>query len=65
MEMFFPMLLVELFVEQTNLFARQKREVKYEKSWRHVVVNEMKAWVVIMIYMSIVQVSTGRTSENH
>lgn len=59
-EMFFPMMLVELLVEQTNLFARQKMETKHDKSWRPVSVKEMMAWLGIRIYMSIVQV--GRTS---
>ncbi|KAH3896435.1 hypothetical protein DPMN_020612 [Dreissena polymorpha] len=58
-EMFFPMMLVELLVEQTNLFARQKMEIKHDKSWRPVSVKEMMAWLGIRIYMSIVQV--GRT----
>ncbi|KAH3797952.1 piggyBac transposable element-derived protein 4-like [Dreissena polymorpha] len=54
-EMFFPMMLVELLVEQTNLFARQKMEIKHDKSWRPVSVKEMMAWLGIRIYMSIVQ----------
>ena len=61
--MFFPMFLIELLVEQTNLFASQKMEVKFDKAWRPVTVAEIKAWLGIRIYMSIVQV--GRTSENH
>ena len=55
-ELFFPVFLIELMVGQTNLFARQKQISKPDQFWRPVVFHELKAWIGIRVYMSIIQV---------
>lgn len=55
-EMFFLMVLFELLVEQTNLYAKQKTSKKADKLWRPVTLDEMKAYLGIRVSMSILQV---------
>ena len=54
-ELFFPAFLLQLIVRQTNLYARQKIAQKPDPTWREVSLPEMKAWLGIRVYMSIVQ----------
>ncbi|XP_045184371.2 piggyBac transposable element-derived protein 4-like [Mercenaria mercenaria] len=54
-ELFFPVMLIELLVKQTNLYASQKQSRKPDPSWRQVTFVEMKAWLGICVYMSIIQ----------
>ncbi|XP_053392141.1 piggyBac transposable element-derived protein 3-like [Mercenaria mercenaria] len=48
-------MLIELLVKQTNLYASQKQSRKSDPSWRQVTFVEMKAWLGIRVYMSIIQ----------
>ena len=54
-ELFFPAFLLQLIVRQTNLYARQKIAQKPDPTWGEVSLLEMKAWLGIRVYMSIVQ----------
>lgn len=60
-ELFFPMFLIEMIVSQTNLYARQRQRVKPDPTWREIVAEEMKAWLGIRVYMSILHVSSLHT----
>ena len=55
-ELFFQDYLVDLIVTQTNLYAAQKQTVKADPNWRPVT-EEMRAWLGIRVYMSILYVS--------
>lgn len=52
---FFPVELLNLIVDQTNLYAQQKIAIKPNASWYGVTIQEMKAWLGIRLYMSVVE----------
>lgn len=54
-ELFFSDDLVDHLVGQTNLYARQKIAVKADKNWREVTSRDMKAYLGIRVYMSILR----------
>ena len=47
-----------LIVEQTNLYAQQKRGPDGKSVWYPVTVDEFKAWVAMIFNMGIVQKPT-------
>ena len=47
-----------LIVEQTNLYAQQKRGPDDKSVWYPVTVDEFKAWVAMILNMRIVQKPT-------
>lgn len=55
-QLFFPQFLIELLVEQTNLYARQKIAQKPDPNWRNVTDREMMAWLGVRVYMSLIVV---------
>lgn len=56
-ELFFPVFLIELLCRQTNLYAEQKQRIKPDANWRPVEEQEMKAWLGIRVFMSILEVT--------
>ena len=50
-----------LIVEQTNLYAQQKRGPDGKSVWYPVTVDEFKAWVAMILNMRIVQKPTLRS----
>jgi hypothetical protein len=54
--LFFPLTLIEWLVAQTNLYAIQKQQVKPDPVWRSFNLDEMKAWLGIRVFTSILQV---------
>ena len=53
----FPLFLIEHLVGQTNLYAQTKQTARPDAKWRPVTFEEMKAWIGIRIYTSILYVS--------
>lgn len=47
-----------MIVEQTNLYAQQKRGPNGKSVWYPVTVDEFKAWVAMILNMRIVQKPT-------
>lgn len=62
--LFFPVNLLLSLVEQTNLFARQKQIQKPDPHWVDTTVEELKAWLGIRVYMSIMQVCNLNKTQN-
>lgn len=55
-ELFFPLFLIEVLCRETNLYATQKQRIKPDPLWRPVTEIEMRAWLGIRVYMSILEV---------
>lgn len=53
---FFPEELFELLVRETNSYAARVIETKPDRHWKEVVVEEMKAFFGICMYISVVQI---------
>lgn len=53
---FFPEELFELLVRETNSYAARVKETKPDRHWKEVLVEEMKAFFRIYMYISVVQI---------
>lgn len=53
---FFPEELFELLVRETNSYAARVIETNPDRHWKEVVVEEMKAFFGIYMYISVVQI---------
>ena len=51
--LFFPAFLFEIMVNQTNLYARQRQQIHPDPRWMPVTVEEMKAWLGLLVATSI------------
>ena len=58
-ELLFSDHLLDLIVTQTNLYATQKIAVKPDPNWQPVTKEEIRAWLGIRVYMSILYVSSS------
>ena len=54
-ELLFTDKVYEILVRETNLYAQQKVAVKPDPKWRDVEKDEMKAYLGIRVYMSVVK----------
>ena len=57
-QLYFTEAVWNLIVEQTNLYAQQKRTPDDRSVWYPVTVDEIKAWVAMILDMGIVQKPT-------
>ena len=54
LDQFFPVFIYTLISEQTNIYAKQKIEVKPDPTWTPTTPKEIKAYFGIRVFMGLV-----------